>query len=525
MITLSQLQPRQLVAVPAARAALALLLGLLMTFAYAPFSQGWLAPILVALWLLLLIRSHTAKQAMAVGFSFGFGWFGAGISWVFVSIDQFGGLPLPFSILLMVILWAYLALYPMLASWLWFKSRRWLSGLSLLALPLIWLVTEFLRGWVMTGFPWLSLGYSQTTSVLGQLAPHLGEIGITVAVLVSSIGFAYTLLRKHIGWLLLPMTIYASAWYAPSLNPMQTTGEHVNVALVQGNIELDLKWDPARQWHHLRTYEALTEPYLEDYDLIVWPESAVTIIEDRASSALRAIDERAREQNAALITGIIDWQVSRNHPQGAYFNSVVVLGEQANPYGYYYGNDNRYEKHQLLPIGEFVPFESVLRPLAPLFNLPMSSFSRGAYTQPNLDANGWQIAANICYEVAFPRQIRANVTDDTQLLLTVSNDSWFGDSHGPHQHMEIARMRAMELGRPMLRSTNSGITALVDERGRMIQQVDPFIPAVASGRVAIVEGRTGYYRFGDVPAWLLSLLVGGFAWRGALRSRSESAKA
>lgn len=494
----------QLLASPKSRAILSLLIGLAMTFAYAPFSQGWLAPILLALWLLILVRSQTSKQALSVGFGFGFGWFAGGVSWVFVSIDQFGGLPLPISVLLMALLWAYLALYPMLASWLWFISRRWLSGLSLFALPVIWLLTEFARGWVMTGFPWLSLGYTQTDTVLGQLAPHLGEIGITLVVLLSGIAFAMTVLRKHIGWLLLPLGLYATALYAPYLNPMQPTGESINVALVQGNVELDLKWDPAKQWQHLHTYEALTEPYLDDHDVIVWPESAITIIEDRASYALSNLDERLRNENTALLTGIIDWQIGQTR-QGEYYNSVIVLGNQSNPEGYYYGNENRYEKHQLLPIGEFVPFESILRPLAPLFNLPMSSFSRGAYQQANLDANGVQIAANICYEVAFPRYIRANMDNQTQLLMTVSNDSWFGNSHGPHQHMEIARMRAMELGRPMLRSTNSGITALVDERGRFIDQVEAFIPAVASGRVALVEGHTWFSRFGELPAWILSL--------------------
>ncbi|RAJ96815.1 apolipoprotein N-acyltransferase [Aliidiomarina maris] len=494
------------------RAVFALLLGLVMTFSYAPFGQGWIAPIVMALWLIGLLACQTQRQALAIGFAFGFGWFGAGISWVFVSIDQFGGLPLVFSILIMVVLWAYLALFPMLAAWLWFRCRRYLSGLSLFAFPFIWLLTEFLRGWLLTGFPWLSLGYTQTSQILGQLAPHIGEIGLIVAVLLSAIGFAYTLLRKQFAWLLMPLGVYVIAMYAPHLNPMQATGENTQVALVQGNVELDLKWDPAVQWQQLATYRAMTEPYLADHDIIVWPESAVTVLEDRAEFSLQQLDVLAAAQQASIITGIIDLKYDRHHPTGEYFNSIVVLGEQAGPEGYYYGHQNRYEKHQLLPIGEFVPFESILRPLAPLFNLPMSSFSRGAYEQPNLNANGFQIAANICYEVAFPRQIRANVQDDTQLLLTVSNDSWFGDSHGPHQHLEIARMRAMEMGRPMLRATNSGVTAIIDERGRTINQIPAFVPAVASGRVAIVEGVTWYRQLGDWPAWLLafvSLIIAG----------------
>lgn len=497
---------------PRYRALLAFICGLLMTFSYAPFNQGWLAVILIAAWLLLLVRSQTARQAMAVGFVFGFGWFGAGISWVFVSIDQFGGLPLPLSVLLMVVLWSYLALYPMLAAWLWFKTRRYLNGYSLLAFPLIWLVSEFLRGWVMTGFPWLSLGYTQTSTMLGQLAPHIGEIGLILIILLCAIGFAFALLRKQLGWLLLPVGLYALGTLAPYVNPMQPTGENLQVALVQGNLELDLKWDPAREWKNLEHYIALTEP-VADHDLIVWPESAVTLLEWQARHALSDMNEWMLNEQSSLITGILDLKYDNDHPDGSYFNSIVVLGEQENASGYEYGITNRYEKHQLLPIGEFVPFENILRPIAPLFNLPASSFERGPYRQANLSANGYQIAANICYEVAFPRQIRAGVDAHTQLLLTVSNDSWFGDSHGPHQHLEIARMRAMELGRPMLRSTNSGITAMIDERGRTITRIEPFIADVASARVALVEGTTWFSRTGEWPAWLLSFLVAGLTFR------------
>jgi apolipoprotein N-acyltransferase len=478
-----------------------------MTFAYAPFQQGWLAPLCIAVWLLMLVRAQSQRQALATGFAFGFGWFGAGISWVFVSIDQFGGVPLIVSVLLMVVLWAYLALFPMLAAWAWFRARPWLSGASLLLLPLLWLVSEGLRGWLFTGFPWLSLGYTQTSAVVGNLAPHIGEIGISVVVMLAAIGFALTILRKRLQWLLLPLAGYAAGVAAPYINPMQPAGETVQVALVQGNIELDIKWDPRRQWINLDKYNELSEPYF-DHDLIIWPESAITAIEPFAGTALDTIDAKARQTDTALITGILD----RKGLAGDYYNSVIVLGEQAQG-GYHYGGDNRYEKHQLLPIGEFVPFEDILRPLAPLFNLPMSSFHRGHYHQQNLNANGYQIAANICYEVAFASQIAANVRDDTQLLLTVSNDSWFGDSHGPHQHLEIARMRARELGRPMLRATNSGVSEIIDERGYSIARLPQFVPAVASGRVSLVEGTTGFRLFGQWPAWLLALLSALTAWQ------------
>lgn len=500
------------------RYSLSLLSGLALVFAYAPFSQGWLAPLLIAFWLLMLVRSQTQRQALATGFAFGFGWFGAGVSWVFVSIDQFGGLPLIFSVLLMVLLWAYLALFPMLAAWLWFRSRRWLSGMSLLVLPLFWLVTEFLRGWLFTGFPWLSLGYSQTSTVMGNMAPHIGEIGLSLLVMLSALGFALTLLRKQLQWLLVPLVCYSTGIVAPYVNPMQPTGETVNVALVQGNINQDLKWDASRQWINLLKYMDLARPYY-DHDLVIWPESAITAIEPYATDALQEIDKAAATNNTAVITGIIDLKESNN----GYYNSIIVLGQQPDS-GYQYAADNRYEKHQLLPIGEFVPFESILRPLAPLFNLPMSSFQRGAYRQPNLEANGYQLAANICYEVAFPRQIAAAVDNHTQLLLTISNDSWFGNSHGPHQHMEIARMRAMELGRPMLRSTNNGVTGMVDERGRWITRITQFEANVASAHVSLVEGKTWFRYTGEWPAWIIAMLLALSALRKNSQNKAEKDK-
>lgn len=492
------------------RNSLMFIAGAAMLFAYAPFQQGWLVPLLLTVWLLGLVRSQSAKQATITSFFFGFGWFATGVSWVFVSIDQFGGLPLIFSVLLMLLLCLYLALFPALAGWLWFRSRKYVSGLSLLVLPLIWLFTEFLRGWFLTGFPWLSLGYSQTTLTLGNLAPHIGEIGISVALMMIAIGLTFFILRKRFEWLFIPVIIFSLAWYAPNLNQTMATGETLRVALVQGNVQQDLKWDAAQQWPNLQTYLALTEGYY-DHDLIIWPESAITYIEPLAQHHLASLDQRLVAEGSTLISGIID--LDRRNDD--FYNSMIVLGEQSGS-SWFYGHDNRYQKHHLLPIGEFVSFESVLRPLAPLFNLPMSSFSRGAAVQQNLDANGVNIAANICYEVAFSRQIRANFQQDTQLLLTISNDSWFGDSHGPHQHLQIARMRARELGRPIIRATNNGITGVFDEQGNTLVRLPQFTADVASTRIALVSGTTWFARFGDIFAWLIAIA---FALPGLRRKK------
>ncbi|MCO4321799.1 apolipoprotein N-acyltransferase [Aliidiomarina quisquiliarum] len=486
---------------PKVRYGLSFVLGALMLFAYAPFEQGWLAALLLASWLLLLVRCQTPKQAALTGFIFGLGWFGTGISWVFVSVDRFGGLPLPATLAIMLALFAYLALYPALAGWLWLKLRKKTNRYALFTFPFIWLVTEFLRGWVMTGFPWLNLGYTQTATQFGALAPHIGETGISFVVLLAAISFAYVALTKRLEWFAVPVLLYAVAMLSPQLNPMEFVGTSSRVALIQGNIQQELKWDSEQQEPNFLTYKNLSEPLYEDFDLIIWPESAITFIEPLAQSTLGQFAQRLNATEAVVLSGIIDY----NPDTKQFFNTIAVFGDQQTPYEWQ--NPNRYRKNKLLPIGEFVPFESILRPLAPLFNLPMSSFSRGEPTQQNLTANGREIAANICYEVVYSHYIKDQVTAGTDILLTVSNDSWFGNSHGPHQHLEIARMRAMEFGRPMLRSTNNGITAIIDHQGYIMQRIAQFEVAVATANVPHVTGTTWYTRYGSTPTWCMAIIL------------------
>ncbi len=283
-------------------------------------------------------------------------------------------------------------------------------------------------------------------------------------------------------------------------------GEPVSVALVQGNIPLITTWEPESLWPIMLKYRDLTRPYYHN-ELIIWPEAAVPAVEANALDYLYNLDLATHFNNAALITGIVDYQFDSKR----YFNNVIVLGRRdadSEP-RYYYGHSNRYAKHHLLPIGEFVPLD-FLRPLAPLFNLPMSSFSRGAYRQRNLVANGYRLAPALCYEILFAEQVRANTDAETDFLLTVSNDAWFGHSIGPLQHMQIARMRALELGRPLLRATNTGVTALVDANGKIQNQLPQFVEGVLEGKVQRQRGQTPYNHWGSWPLmlfWSLAILL------------------
>ncbi len=429
-----------------------------------------------------------AQRPWLLAWLFGFAWFGAGISWVHVSIAQFGGLPLPASIGLMVLLCGYLALYPMLALGLlqrYFSVRLWP-----LALPFLWLLTEWGRSWLLTGFPGLSLGYSASPSYLAGWYPIIGETGVTTLLLIIAALLAQRLQRQHGLLLSLCVTVMFSAGWVFSQQSWTQPDQTRRYALVQGNIPQSLRWDPQQDKVTMQKYLDLTAPHWHN-DIIIWPEAAIPQLEPLARQYLQRLDQHALEHEAALVTGIVNFDVLSDQA----WNTILVLGATDSNY--------RYEKHHLLPIGEFVPFERWLRNLAPIFDLPMSSFSRGEFMQPNLSVNGIYMAPALCFEIAFPRQIAANVTADSGVILTLSNDAWFGNSHGPAQHLQIAQVRAAEFGRPVLRATNNGITAMIAADGSLVARLPQFETAVLSASLTSRVGKTPFHQWGVAVHWLL----------------------
>jgi len=504
---------------------LSFLSGLSLVFAYAPYSQWWLPFVALPIFINQLIKDNGLRTGK-LSFLFGLGWFASGISWVHVSIAEFGGLPLAFSLALMFLLCVYLALFPALTGLLTAKLSRYVSHQNKqvapessfiniwLFLPL-WIFTEWLRGWVLTGFPWLSLGYSQIDSPLRSLAPVIGEVGITLVLLALTIGMTqvYRVLIKPSaqklvlirGNIAIISSLCVLVLFSANYHSVTPKGKIKKVALVQGNIAQQLKWQPEQEWPTMLKYLDLTRKNY-DAELVVWPESAIPAIEPLTGEYLDMVNQAAALNNTAIVTGILNYNIEAKQ----YFNALIVLGKKRaddDEGSYYYPNNNRFYKHHLLPIGEFVPFQELLRPIAPLFNLPQSSFTRGDYVQPNLLAQGLHIAPLICFEIAFPEQLAANFTHSTDILLTVSNDAWFGASHGPHQHMDIARMRALEFGRPILRSTNTGITAVVDHQGQYIARLPQFEEGVLRAEVALVEGRTPFSLYQRYPTFIASILI------------------
>lgn len=493
---------------------IAFISGALCHLSFAPYDIQIIAPLSIAVLYVQLtfVKPLTAKAHVYLGLAYGFGLFITGLRWVHVSLDTFGGLPLIVTLGLMVLLSLYLALFPAAVAYVFAKLKHHSAVFNALVFAALWTLCEYLRGEMLTGFPWLLIGYSQTLGVFSQLASIIGVLGLSFVIVLLAALCINLIKGSKASAVLLIIGLALSTWLS-TITSVKPNGKTTELALIQGNIEQSAKWQQEAMWPTISRYMKLTREHF-DADLIIWPEAAMPAVEAWVEDYLHGIDQEALRHNSAIVTGIIarSATVEDNEVSQDYYNALITLGQHDNTAHqearYSDEHSNRYYKHQLLPIGEFVPFAQLLRPLAPLFNLPMSSFTRGDAVQPNLSAKGIQLTAAICYEIAFSQLVRQNLTPITDMILTVSNDAWFGRSIGPHQHMQIAQMRAIELGRPVIRVTNTGVTAIVNPQGQITDQLDQFEEGVLRATVASYQGVTYYYRLGHAPIlWLSALLV------------------
>lgn len=477
---------------------LSLVAGALITLTLAPFDL-WPLTFIACIVLYLSLSEISPSQAAWRGWWFGFGLFASGTSWVYVSIHDYGAASAPLALFLTVLFVAGLALFLALFGWLWVRFFRQ-SGHTIsnaVAFAALWVVIEAFRGWFLTGFPWLYIGYSQLHGPLAGLAP-LGGVWLLSFVLALSSVLLLTLWKNQ-QWqsrlgagvvlaviLSLGFTLQTKEWTQPSGVPLSVTA-------IQGNIEQNLKWDPEQIEAQLLLYQSMTLNAAPS-DLIIWPETAVPVLKEQAVSYLNSMDRIITQRDSALITGV---PLRQNDSNGylRYYNAITTLGD----------SQGEYLKQKLVPFGEYVPLQDVLRGVIAFFDLPMSDFARGPSQQVPINAKGYKIAPYICYEVVYP-EFAAVLAAQSDILLTISNDTWFGTSIGPMQHLQMAQMRALEAGRWMIRATNNGVSALIDPHGVISVTVPQFQQAVLRGSVVPMQGLTPYLRWQSWPLILLCVL-------------------
>lgn len=498
---------------------LALVAGALHALAFAPWERPWLQVLALAALFALTTRIERPRSAALLGFAFGLGWFGVGVSWVYISMHVYGEMPAVLAAAATAAFCAFLALYPALALGLAQRMATVPFARLALALPAAWALSEWLRGTLFTGFPWLAAGYAHTDGPLAGFAPVLGVygVGFVAALLAGALalfalpvrqrgvrGYVWTAAVLALG-LAGGVVVGQQRWTSP-------TGAPLTVRLVQANIPQDVKFAAPGLQRSFEAHWALMQG--PRVDLIALPESVFPVPLDFVPvDALEAFRAKVREQATGLIFGVFI-----EEPREAYFNSAVGLAPDAKEW-------QRYSKQHLVPFGEFIP--PGFRWFVDLMRMPIGDQERGAADQPPMAIAGQRIAVNICYEDLFGHVIRRawhDPANEPTLMLNLSNLAWFEDSIALPQHLQISRMRALETQHPMLRATNTGATAIVDAHGRVAAQLPFNAPGALDGTVQGQAGRTPFLRFGDAPALvacIVALLLAAGIARAGRRANAQ----
>jgi apolipoprotein N-acyltransferase len=475
---------------------------------FAPF-YAWPLPIaalavLFALW----ARSGSPLQAAISGYAFGLGFFLAGTSWVFVSLHYYGSMPLLLAALATFLFCAFLALFPAAAGWI--VARLAEPGLSRLWIaPAAFVAFEWVRGWIFTGFPWITVGTSQVpSSPLAGYVPIVGAYGASLAVAgaaaaVAAFGASFAWSRERFALLAAIAALFAGGALLKPVEWTSAAGAPIPIALLQGNVPQELKWRDDVRTQTLLDYRRMI--FAADAKVVVLPETALPAFLDQLPAEyLESLREHARATGKDILLGTVE----RNRKADGgdeYFNSVVSVAATAN---------GSYRKRHLVPFGEFIPagFKWVLAVL----KIPLSDFARGAPDPKPLEAGGTRFGVAICYEDVFGEEV-IDFLPGAEVLLNVSNLAWFGRSFAPEQHLQASQMRALETGRWMVRATNTGATAAIDERGRIVSRLPGFTRGTLVEAVVPRKGATPYSRWGNIPA--LILLAALLSWAVIRRRR------
>lgn len=489
---------------------IALLAGVSIHFGFSPYDI-WLVGLAGLLLFCAIISSaRSPVRAFTLAFVFATGLFGAGVSWVYVSIHTYGEVP---AVLAFIFTAGFVLLLALLFAlpWLLFPLLGNTRSLRLFCFPLFWLLSEWLRSWLLTGFPWLNMGYSHVNGPLGGWIPVFGVLGTGFLLAISSAAIVFALTwrsAKVIGLTgVVLLAIFIPGVMLSSVDWTEDMASSVPVTMVQPDIPLRDKWNPVKADEILLKLEDLSDGAWQP-GLLVWPEAAVPFVGDAADPYVEFLDSLGSQSGAAVITGLLTYDKDRD----TYLNSIVGLGQA----------DNIYHKQRLVPFGEYVPLENWLRGTMHFFDLPMSIIRPGPDKQAPLtfdyQGQSYLMAPAICYEIAYDWLVREMATN-SNMLVTLSNDAWFGTSIGPWQHMQIAQARALENQKPLLRVTNNGITALVDHRGVIKERLPQFQGSSLKSTIEPRTGQTPFTQHGHMFTLSLAGLMLLFALYRCLQNR------
>ena len=466
---------------------IALLCGLVFSFGFAPFDL-WLLSIL-SLILLLTLLNDSNRDVFLIGYFFGFGMWVTGISWLYVSIHYHGNVNIYGSILIILLFIAILALYSGLLFLLnnYFRKHS-PKNLFFLTLPASWVIIELLRSYLFTGFPWLISGTMLANTVIDGFTPIIGAQGNTFfLILIATLVFQTFYKAKEKSSALFPLIvlllIIPSSFFFKSIEWTSEENE-IQVSVYQPNLTLEDKWS---QFGVIKS-EGMIERAIDNAnhgELIVFPETALILAEKDNQSFLDRIRYKSFNKDITLISGIIERED----------NSTIRNRLQA------FGSINTfYDKVKLVPFGEFIPFEGYLGNFLDIIGLNLTNTIPGEAIKP-INTGKLRISPSICYEIAFDELIR-KTAKDSNVLLTISNDTWFGESIGPIQHLEIAQNRALEHKKPLIRSTNSGISAIISKDGEIIEKQDYFEEKLLKIKLMLYSGNTFYSNYGNLPLYV-----------------------
>lgn len=499
----------------AAKLLLAAGAGGLYALSFAPYY--WWPLSLLSLFILFAVWLKSDRLlAAASGFAFGAAAFGVGVSWMYISLHTYGGMSSTSAGLAIGLAIALLALYPALCGAAQDLFRKYPAPARLcLVMPASWILVEWLRGWLFTGFPWLSAGYAYLDTPLSNYVP-VGGVYLVGLIALLSAGTLVSLCHRIAPWngllALVLCGVWAGGWMLNTTAWTRAHGEPVQVAIVQNNFSLMEKWDADERARIIGEYLRISRP-LADRDLIVWPEAAVPDYVDNLSDRF--------------------WYSLGAHPADFIFGALLreSSGDGDRHYNGVVAASDRimvYRKRHLVPFGEYFPLQGLLGPVFNRLEIPMSDFDAWKSPQAPLVAADVDFAVSICFEDAFPAEIRHQVAL-AGALVNVSEDIWFGDSFAPHQRLQMARFRARESERPMIRASNNGLSSLIDWRGRIRRYAQQFVSDVVTGEVQPRTGTTPYIAFGDTPALTLAgallalaAVFSGFGRGGRGRNRSPS---